>query len=182
MNEKPDLQNKYIASDQKQPKNSQPGDSSERLAICSMVAGIVGVLCACCCFPSGLICGAIGIVMAIMSRNADIRPKKSFCTHAVIGLVLCAVAAALTFFVCYAMIAYYSAIREPEGNDFSAFFAACPRVARVLFNGAAAERLFFRLCGEALRGREAVRLPSTSPACTLPYARKLELWRKELLR
>ena len=114
MNEKPDLQNKYIASDQKQPKNSQPGDSSERLAICSMVAGIVGVLCACCCFPSGLICGAIGIVMAIMSRNADIRPKKSFCTHAVIGLVLCAVAVALTFFVCYAMIAYYSAIREPE--------------------------------------------------------------------
>ena len=88
--------------------------SSERLAICSMVAGIVGVLCACCCFPSGLICGAIGIVMAIMSRNADIRPKKSFCTHAVIGLVLCAVAVALTFFVCYAMIAYYSAIREPE--------------------------------------------------------------------
>ena len=75
-----------------------------------------------------------------------------------------------------------SAIREPESNDFSAFFAACPRVARVLFNGAAAERLFFRLCGEALRGREAVRLPSTSPACTLPYARKLELWRKELLR
>ena len=69
---------------------------------------------ACCCFPSGLICGAIGIVMAIMSRNADIRPKKSFCTHAVIGLVLCAVAVALTFFVCYAMIAYYSAIREPE--------------------------------------------------------------------
>ena len=42
--------------------------------------------------------------------------------------------------------------------------------------------LFFRLCGEALQGREAVRLPSTSPACTLPYARKLELWRKELLR
>ena len=75
-----------------------------------------------------------------------------------------------------------SAIREPEGNDFSAFFAACPRVTRVLFNGAAAERLFFRLCGEALQGREAVRLPSTSPACTLPYARKLELWRKELLR
>ena len=108
MNEKPDLQNKYIASDQKQPKNSQPGDSSERLAICSMVAGIVGVLCACCCFPSGLICGAIGIVMAIMSRNADIRPKKSFCTHAVIGLVLCAVAVALTFFVCYACLLYTS--------------------------------------------------------------------------
>ena len=75
-----------------------------------------------------------------------------------------------------------SAIREPEANDFAAFFAACPRVARVLFNGAAAERLFFRFCGETLAGREAVRLPSTSPACTLAYAQKLLLWRKELLR
>ena len=76
MNEKPDLQNKYIASDQKQPKNSQPGDSSERLAICSMVAGIVGVLCACCCFPSGLICGAIGIVMA-NSLLGEITPAMA---------------------------------------------------------------------------------------------------------
>ena len=75
-----------------------------------------------------------------------------------------------------------SAIRDPQVNDFDAFFAAHPGITRVLFNGAAAEKLFFRFCGETLQGRAAARLPSTSPACTLPYARKLELWRKELLR
>ena len=53
---------------------------------------------------------------------------------------------------------------------------------RVLFNGAAAESLFFRFCGETLAGRAAARLPSTSPAYTLSYAQKLQLWRKELLR
>ena len=75
-----------------------------------------------------------------------------------------------------------SAIREPEGNDFSAFFAACPRVARVLFNGAAARKLFYRFCAASLQGRETALLPSTSPAHTLPYPQKLEIWRKELLR
>lgn len=75
-----------------------------------------------------------------------------------------------------------SAIRDPQVNDFDAFFAAHPGITRVLFNGAAAEKLFFRFCGETLQGRAAARLPSTSPAYTLPYAQKLEIWRKELLR
>ena len=75
-----------------------------------------------------------------------------------------------------------SAIRDPQVNDFATFFAAHPGITRVLFNGAAAEKLFFRFCGEALQGRAAARLPSTSPAYTLPYAQKLEIWRKELLR
>ena len=75
-----------------------------------------------------------------------------------------------------------SAIRDPQANDFASFFAAHPGITRVLFNGAAAEKLFFRFCGETLQGRAAARLPSTSPAYTLPYAQKLEIWRKELLR
>lgn len=74
-----------------------------------------------------------------------------------------------------------SAIREPEANDFAAFFAAHPRVERVLFNGAAAERLFFCRCKASLAGRQTARLPSTSPAYTLSYTEKLQLWRKELL-
>ena len=113
MNEKPENQNKYIASDSSSPKNSYPGDAAERLAVCSIVAGGVGILFACC-FPSGLICGAIGVVMAMLSRNADTREKKSLCTHAIIGLGLCAVAIGLTFLICYMWVAYYSAIREPE--------------------------------------------------------------------
>ena len=75
-----------------------------------------------------------------------------------------------------------SAIRDPQVNDFAAFFADTRSRVRVLFNGAAAEKLFFRFCGETLQGRAAARLPSTSPAYTLPYAQKLEIWRKELLR
>ena len=74
-----------------------------------------------------------------------------------------------------------SAIRRPEPNGFAAFFAAYPRIERVLFNGAAAGELFFRHCAGTLAGRGSIRLPSTSPAYTLPYAEKLALWRKELL-
>ena len=75
-----------------------------------------------------------------------------------------------------------SAIREPEANDFAAFFAAHPRIERVLFNGAAARKLFYRFCAASLQGRKTALLPSTSPAHTLPYPQKLEIWRKELLR
>ena len=68
-----------------------------------------------------------------------------------------------------------------RANGFAAFFAAYPRIERVLFNGAAAGKLFFRHCAGTLAGRGSIRLPSTSPAYTLPYAEKLALWRKELL-
>ena len=122
MNETPNNQNKYITS----PSNRRPGPSvdsqSERLGICSIVAGGVGVLFSCCCFPSGLICAAVGIVLAILSKKADTREKKAFNTHAIIGLVLCGVAILLTFLACYMMIVYYSVLRNPsqypELNDF----------------------------------------------------------------
>ena len=74
-----------------------------------------------------------------------------------------------------------SAIRNAEANDFAAFFRDHARIERVLFNGAAAQRLFLRLCPGALAGRASARLPSTSPAYTLSYKQKRELWRKELL-
>lgn len=74
-----------------------------------------------------------------------------------------------------------SAIRDAEANDFEAFFRRYPAIERVLFNGAAAQKLFCRLCAPALGGRESVRLPSTSPAYTLSYEQKLQQWRKELL-
>lgn len=66
-----------------------------------------------------------------------------------------------------------SAIRGQEINDFSAFFAAYPRIGAVLINGGTAHKLFpAALAG----GRAIVRLPSTSPAYTLSYARKREKW------
>ena len=72
---------------------------------------------------------------------------------------------------------------EPDSmvpNDFHSFFAAHPGVSRVLFNGAAAEKNYYRFVDPApdLRYR---RLPSTSPAQTMRYADKLAIWREALL-
>jgi hypoxanthine-DNA glycosylase len=66
-----------------------------------------------------------------------------------------------------------------RANDFRGFFAGHPGIARVYFNGAAAETAFRRL---ALPGLDAPplpiqRLPSTSPAhAALGYAEKLAAW------
>jgi TDG/mug DNA glycosylase family protein len=49
-------------------------------------------------------------------------------------------------------------------NDFAAFFARHPRIRRVLFNGATAEKLYRRHAAAPDRPIEYVRLPSTSPA------------------
>ena len=73
-----------------------------------------------------------------------------------------------------------SAIRAPQPNDFEGLFARCPAIGRVLFNGAAAERMFMLYGAAYLAGREWARLPSTSPAYTLPYERKLAQWREAL--
>ena len=73
-----------------------------------------------------------------------------------------------------------SAIRQPMPNDFSALFSRCPGIGRVLFNGGAAHRLFMKYNKGVLAGRDWARLPSTSPAYTLKYERKLALWREAL--
>lgn len=65
-------------------------------------------------------------------------------------------------------------------NDFAAFFARHPRIARVYFNGTKAEECYRRRVLPALGqdGMAYQRLPSTSPAnASIPYARKLAAWR-----
>ncbi|MBR1559167.1 MAG: DNA-deoxyinosine glycosylase [Clostridia bacterium] len=74
-----------------------------------------------------------------------------------------------------------SAIREPELNDFEGLFRDCPKIKRVLFNGGTAAKLFMKSGAGHLEGRQAVTLPSTSPAYTLSYERKLALWRQALV-
>ncbi|MGB3231242.1 MAG: DNA-deoxyinosine glycosylase [Mycobacterium sp.] len=61
-------------------------------------------------------------------------------------------------------------------NDVGAFFAAHPTITQVCFNGAAAERNYLRLVGVSPQLRHA-RLPSTSPAHTMPFEAKLAAWR-----
>jgi hypoxanthine-DNA glycosylase len=64
-------------------------------------------------------------------------------------------------------------------NDFDEMFAAHPRITRVFFNGAAAEKNFHRLLRVTPDARYR-RLPSTSPAQTMGYQDKLTAWRDAL--
>lgn len=68
-------------------------------------------------------------------------------------------------------------------NDFAGFFDEHPRVARIFFNGAAAERLYFSLVRPKFEGSaariETLRLPSTSPAhASLRLEQKLVAWQE----
>ena len=64
-------------------------------------------------------------------------------------------------------------------NDFGGLFAEHPTIARVLFNGAAAEANFNRLV-RVVPDLHHRRLPSTSPAQTMRYADKLAAWREAI--
>lgn len=75
-----------------------------------------------------------------------------------------------------------AAMKEIELNDFESLFEQYPKIDRVLLNGSMAWRLYRRLPDNSEEKRDSVRLPSTSPACTMPYERKLILWRDALLR
>jgi TDG/mug DNA glycosylase family protein len=69
-------------------------------------------------------------------------------------------------------------------NDIAALLASHPGIARVLLNGAFAEKAFLRQsrAGRGIpAGVECIRLPSTSPAnASIPYPGKLALWREAL--
>lgn len=67
-------------------------------------------------------------------------------------------------------------------NDFTAFFAEHPSIARVCFNGTEAQNSFTRhvLPGLSVKGVDYVRMPSTSPAHAVPFAHKLAAWRAAL--
>ena len=73
-----------------------------------------------------------------------------------------------------------SAIRQPVPNDFDGLFRRCPGIRTILFNGGTAERLFMKWGRPYTEGRVCQRLPSTSPAYTLTYERKLAQWRQAL--
>jgi len=74
-----------------------------------------------------------------------------------------------------------SAMREVQLNDFAAFYAQYPGIERVLLNGTAAWNLYRRLPEEIVLARPCMRLPSTSPAYTMSYEKKLTAWRAAVL-
>lgn len=71
-----------------------------------------------------------------------------------------------------------SAIRNPQLNDLSGLRRLAPRLRRVCFNGKTAARLV-RMMSEL--GYETRVLPSTSPAYTLSFEKKLAAWREAVL-
>lgn len=67
-------------------------------------------------------------------------------------------------------------IRNAAGNDLAALIQSLPHLAAIAFNGGTAARIGMRqLRGRADRLR-IIRLPSSSPAHTLPIAEKRAAW------
>ena len=73
-----------------------------------------------------------------------------------------------------------SAIRDPQPNDFETLFRNCPGIGHIFFNGAAAHQLYCKLVAREDARHSYHRMPSTSPAYTLKYEIKRELWRQAL--
>ncbi len=71
-----------------------------------------------------------------------------------------------------------SDIRNPEANDFQGFYKMYPGIRHVCFNGGPAGKLYQRYAAnKGIVGNIAFyHLPSTSPAYTLPFEKKLEQW------
>lgn len=77
-----------------------------------------------------------------------------------------------------------SDIKNPVPNDFAALYIRYPNIRNVCFNGGPACRLYSRFVEKPEESGEVhsfYSLPSTSPAYTLSFDKKLEKW-KLLLR
>lgn len=72
-----------------------------------------------------------------------------------------------------------SNMRDITYNDFARLFRSCPHIRTVLCNGGTAHALFLK-SGYG-QENQVIRMPSTSPAYTMAYAKKLEIWKETLL-
>lgn len=71
-----------------------------------------------------------------------------------------------------------SKIRSHAGNDLVGLVESLPKLAVIAFNGGTAERIGLKVLGPHGDRLRIVRLPSSSPAHTMPYAEKLHAWRE----
>ena len=71
-----------------------------------------------------------------------------------------------------------SNMRDIQYNDFASLYEACPHIHTVLCNGGTAHSLFMK-SGYA-GNRRVIRMPSTSPAYTMAYEKKLAAWKTAL--
>ena len=70
-----------------------------------------------------------------------------------------------------------AAMKDVILNDVGALLDKYPHIERIFLNGGEACRLFSKMNIERA-GLSIERLPSTSPAYTLPFEEKLEAWRR----
>jgi hypoxanthine-DNA glycosylase len=70
-----------------------------------------------------------------------------------------------------------SRIRNHANNDLVSLAASLPELAAIAFNGGTAARIGLKALGEHAARYSIIKLPSSSPAYTLPYAEKLQAWR-----
>lgn len=69
-----------------------------------------------------------------------------------------------------------SNIRGHAGNDLAGLIESLPKLSVIAFNGGTAERIGLKALGQHGGNHRIVRLPSSSPAHTVPYSEKLHAW------
>lgn len=72
-----------------------------------------------------------------------------------------------------------SDIKQPVPNDFNGLYLKYPCISSICFNGGPAGRLYRRFVGDTGRDsslKSFYHLPSTSPAYTIAFEKKLEQW------
>lgn len=70
-------------------------------------------------------------------------------------------------------------IKNQIENDFDSLFVEYPRINRILFNGKESHKYFIRKFGQ-IEGISYHVMPSTSPANTIGFQKKLDLWSEVL--
>jgi len=73
-----------------------------------------------------------------------------------------------------------SAIQKEEPNELKELLDAYPSIRAILFNGKTAEKLFHKHFMK-MEGVQLFVMPSTSPAYTLSFEKKLKIWQESLI-
>lgn len=66
-------------------------------------------------------------------------------------------------------------IKNQKENDFDALFKEFPSIKKIVFNGKESHRYFWKKFGQ-IEGITYYVMPSTSPANTMSFENKLEIW------
>lgn len=66
-------------------------------------------------------------------------------------------------------------IKNHQENDFKMLFAQFPKINKIVFNGKESHKFFLKKFGQ-IEGITYFVMPSTSPANTISFDKKLEIW------